>query len=259
MSEQKSVIENPITKAWLAWAIAFAASVLSSFLTGQRFPAPATPVAPGMPGLPPIIAPQPSPVVPQPPAPPPEAPKPPVGPKVDPENGIYRIHMGNSGCSASLIDWSAQHNAYLLLTAAHCISKGTGSLIDRDGNHHTFTVVYRCKDCDYTLAILKTKTMLNVCRLAKSDPKPGTAIWHKGFGVDRPGNVETGMVVAVPEKDDQLRMNLSASSGDSGGPILRSDTNEVISVVCCGTGMKLWGARTDRIREGVSKVWNLSY
>jgi hypothetical protein len=56
-----------------------------------------------------------------------------------------------------------------------------------------------------------------------------------GYGIDRPGNREDGRVTGAETPDGQLQMELSVSSGDSGGGIFRSDTNELVAVVCCTT------------------------
>jgi hypothetical protein len=53
-----------------------------------------------------------------------------------------------------------------------------------------------------------------------------------GYGVDKPGNKETGHMVSGPDGNGQLRMNLSVSSGDSGSGTIRADTGELVAVVC---------------------------
>jgi hypothetical protein len=76
---------------------------------------------------------------------------------------------------------------------------------------------------------------LPFAQLAKDVPPVGTAIWHAGYGVDKPGNTETGTVSGGVNSTGKLAMTLSVSSGDSGGGIFRADTNELISAVCCTT------------------------
>ena len=46
---------------------------------------------------------------------------------------------------------------------------------------------------------------------------------------------EDGRITGAETSDGQLQMELSVSSGDSGGGIFRADTNELVSVVCCTT------------------------
>jgi hypothetical protein len=76
---------------------------------------------------------------------------------------------------------------------------------------------------------------LPVANLAAKNPPVGTEIWHMGYGIDKPGNREDGRVTGTETRDGQLPMELSVSSGDSGGGIFRADTNELIAVVCCTT------------------------
>jgi hypothetical protein len=89
--------------------------------------------------------------------------------------------------------------------------------------------------------------------IAAKNPEPGTAIWHMGFGVDKPGNREEGTVAEGENAQGQLRMILSVSSGDSGGGIFRADTNELVSVVCCTSGMaqrvSMWGCSAEVARR----------
>jgi hypothetical protein len=88
--------------------------------------------------------------------------------------------------------------------------------------------------------------------LADGNPPIGTKVWHAGYGIDKPGNREDGEVTGNEDANGQLRMSLSVSSGDSGGGIFRSDTNELVSCVCCTSGMarkvSMWGASTRAIR-----------
>jgi len=85
--------------------------------------------------------------------------------------------------------------------------------------------------------------------IAAKNPEPGTPIWHMGYGVDRPGNREDGVIAEGENAQGQLRMILSVSSGDSGGGIFRADTNELVSVVCCTSGMgrrvSMWGCSAE--------------
>lgn len=89
--------------------------------------------------------------------------------------------------------------------------------------------------------------------VAKESPKPGTRIWHAGYGVDQPGNREDGTVTSGPNGDGQIEMRLSVSSGDSGGGIIATETGEVISCVCCttarGATARVWGASPEAIHK----------
>jgi hypothetical protein len=74
-----------------------------------------------------------------------------------------------------------------------------------------------------------------------------------GYGVDQPSNREDGIPPRRRRWQHQLRMVLSVSSGDSGGGIFRADTNELVSVVCCTSGMarkvSMWGCSAEVARR----------
>lgn len=169
------------------------------------------------------------------PPPPPPPPKPPT-PKTQPREALGRIRFGNSGCTATIIGPRRADGRWNILTAAHCLSgvDAVGTFTMQDGR--SFRV--RCVAHDRTpdLAWLVTDESpaeLPYARLAESVPPPGTKIWHSGFGIDKPGNLERGEVSGGVNSQGLLSMRLSVSSGDSGGGIFREDTGELVSVVCC--------------------------
>jgi hypothetical protein len=166
---------------------------------------------------------------PVPPVPPKPDPKPPEGGKLDPVNALGRIRFGNAGCTATVIGPRRPDGRWDVLTAAHCVSGvgARGTLTLKDNRSFGIRVV----------AFHKT---------------PDVA-WHMGFGVDKPGNREDGTVAERENGQGQLRMVLSVSSGDSGGGIFRADTNELVSVVCCTSGMarkvSMWGCSAEVARR----------
>ncbi len=143
-----------------------------------------------------------------------------------------------------------------MLTAAHCVSgvgqKGTLTL--KDGRSLGLRVVAHHKTPDVAWCVTEDEVAaLPYALIAAKNPEPGTAIWHMGYGVDRPGNREDGTIAEGENGQGQLRMSLSVSSGDSGGGIFRADTNELISVVCCTSGMgrkvSMWGCSAEVARR----------
>lgn len=94
---------------------------------------------------------------------------------------------------------------------------------------------------------------LPFAHIAERPAEAGTKIWHGGFGVDVPGNKETGTVTRPSDSNGQTELHLSVSSGDSGGGMFREDTGELISTVCCttqrGAKARVWGANVDSIRK----------
>jgi hypothetical protein len=128
-----------------------------------------------------------------------------------------------------------------ILTAAHCTSAGvgsTGTMSLKDGRR--LNVVVTRRDTRSDVCWLQTTSAelsdMPTAVLASELPPAGTAVWHQGYGVDKPGNRESGVVVG-PTQSGQLEFKLSVSSGDSGGSIIRADTGEVVATVCCTTGM----------------------
>ena len=198
-----------------------------------------------------------TPVPPEPPKPDPKPdPKPPEGGKLDPVGALGRIRFGNAGCTATVIGPRRPDGRWDVLTAAHCVSgvgaRGTLSLKDgrsfglRVVAHHTTPDVAWCVTDDEVADI-------PYAMIAAKNPEPGTPIWHMGYGVDKPGNREDGVVSERENAPGQLRMTLSVSSGDSGGGIFRADTNELVSVVCCTSGMakkvSMWGCSAEVARR----------
>jgi len=215
-------------------------------------PVPPAPVPPDV--APPHPEPKPAPPAPQ---PKPELkPDPKTQGKLDPVNAIGRIRFGNAGCTATIIGPRRADGKWDVLTAAHCVNGvgAKGRMQLKDGRSFGLTIVVHQREPDLAWAITDESIGdLPYAELAEKSPPPGTKIWHMGYGVDRPGNREDGTVADWPNQRGQLRMILSVSSGDSGGGILRDDNNQVISTVCCTTGMaqkvSMFGASTELIRR----------
>lgn len=170
------------------------------------------------------------------PVPPKPDPKPPG--KADPEKAIGKLRFGSAGCTATVIGPRRGDGKWDILTASHCTG-GTGSrgsFTLKDGRTLAVTVAARNADSDLTWLVTDAALDdLPFAELAKKNPPVGTEIWHMGYGIDKPGNREDGRVIGGETPDGQLQMELSVSSGDSGGGIFRADTNELVAVVCCTT------------------------
>jgi hypothetical protein len=186
----------------------------------------------------------------------PAPPKPPGDGKLDPVNALGRIRFGNAGCTATVIGPRRPDGRWDVLTAAHCVSGvgARGTLTLKDGRSFGIRVVAYHKTPDVAWCVTDDEVKdLPYALIAESNPPVDTPVWHMGFGVDKPGNREEGEVESGEDANGQLRMRLSVSSGDSGGGIFRSDTNELVSVVCCTSGMgrkvSMWGAAAEVIRR----------
>lgn len=176
--------------------------------------------------------------------------------KANPEKAIGKIQFGNAGCSATVVAPRRSDGRWDVLTAAHCVTAvgQRGKLYTQDNRTLDVTVASIHEESD--LCWLVTDAVvegLDYAEIAAEDPKPSVKIWHKGYGIDKPGNLEKGEVVAGIDANGQLRFSLSVSSGDSGGGIFREDTGELISAVCCttqkGAKASVWGGATSEIRR----------
>lgn len=89
--------------------------------------------------------------------------------------------------------------------------------------------------------------------IADKLPLPGEKVWHAGYGVDKPGNTESGEVIVSSTSEGQTQFMLSVSSGDSGGGIALDAHGRVVSSVCCteakGRKANCWGCSVESIRK----------
>lgn len=194
-------------------------------------------------------------------------PKPPAEPEDDTLAAIGRIQFGNGGCTATIIRPKRPDGKYDVLTAAHCVSNvgQTGKMFLRDGRTFAVKVAVIDKVCDCCWLLTDgTQRLLPTATLAASTPMVGQKVWHAGFGIDRPGNREDGMIEAGPNGDGQVRYRLSVSPGDSGGAIALDSNGRVLSPVCCTTHLgqvgQVWGASPEsctrlRPKAGARNEW----
>lgn len=167
--------------------------------------------------------------------------------KADPEAATVKLRFGNSGCTATIMAPRRPDGRWDVLTAAHCTGGvgSIGTITLKDGRSTKVTVTARNTTSDISWMVTESADDFPFAHLASADAGANTGIWHMGYGVDKPGNKETGQVVGGPDSNGQLRMSLSVSSGDSGSGIFRTDTGELVAVVCCTSGMgrqaAMWG------------------
>lgn len=199
------------------------------------------------------------------PVPPLPVPVPPVPiPKAQPEKALLKIRFGSSGCTATIVGPQRKDGRWDCLTAAHCTGAvGTvGEATMQDGRKFKVTVRVRDTKADLVWLLGDIQDSdLPFAELATSEPDIGTAVWHAGYGVDRPGNRESGKVIGKGNSAGQLNFLLSVSPGDSGGGIFREDNGQLLSAVCCTAGLarlaSMWGGScvvAQRLRGGVSIV-----
>lgn len=174
--------------------------------------------------------------------------------KLDAVNALGRIRFGNAGCTATVIGPRRPDGKWDVLTAAHCVPGvgSVGTMTLKDGRTIKLTVAVHQEDADLAWCVTEDSIdEISYALISAEDPPVGTKVWHMGYGIDKPGNREEGVVDGDRDSNGQLRMIMSVSSGDSGGGIFRTDTNELISTVCCTAGLaqraRMWGASTHAI------------
>lgn len=170
----------------------------------------------------------------------PPVPPPPPKKAADPVQATCKLRFGNSGCTATVVAPRRADGRWEALTASHCTGEvgSKGRITLKDGRSFTVTVVARNRSADLSWLVTdEAPEDMPHALLATSNPTAGVKVWHQGYGVDRPGNRESGNVQGGPSATGQLAFKLSVSSGDSGGGIFREDTGELVAAVCCTTGM----------------------
>lgn len=154
------------------------------------------------------------------------------------EDAIGKIQFGTSGCTATIIGpvWS-NDDKLDILTAAHCVKVGAaGKMWLKDGR--ILKVVCVARDPGSDAAWLTADNPggdIPYLLLADAMPQEGEVVWHQGYGIDRPGNRESGVFRGKATNGQQCKFRLSVSPGDSGGGIILDSEGKVVSPVCCTT------------------------
>lgn len=172
------------------------------------------------------------------------------------EDAIGRIQFGNSGCTATIVGPISPGDTKIhILTAAHCVKMGAnGRMKMKDGRLLNVRVVARSEASDVAwLEADRPEGEIPYLLLADVAPPPGTPIWHMGYGIDKPGNLERGTVKGITPNNLQVQYRLSVSPGDSGGGIVMTNEGRVVSPVCCTTRLSamgdVWGGSPSECRR----------
>lgn len=190
----------------------------------------------------------------KPPPSPPTHQDPPENPP-DAINAIGRIAMSRGYCSGTVVSPRLPNGRWTIVSASHCFDRvgEEATFIPRKGS--SFRVQVQAIDRRSDIAILNTvdsHTSLAYTTVAEATPPAGTPVLHAGFGVDKPGNVERGQILAGPNEAQQVRYRISVSPGDSGGGICITEKGHLLSPVCCTTCLgctgDVWGGSPERIR-----------
>lgn len=164
--------------------------------------------------------------------------------------------MAGGYCSATIVGPRNPDGTYRLVSAAHCCTR-VGErvrLVMRDGR--SFTGEYIAIDRTSDVSVIRSDRVegfLPFALVADTDPEPNLTIWHAGYGVDRPGNREAGVVTGSVNGAGQIAYRLSVSPGDSGGGIIADSAGHLLSPVCCttrpGAVGTVYGAAPSRVKK----------
>lgn len=160
------------------------------------------------------------------------------------EEAIGKIQFGNAGCTGTIIGPVMSNDDKLqILTAAHCVKLGAvGTMKLKDGRVLNVKCVARDPEADAAwLSAANPGGDVPYLLLADSLPNDGEAVWHQGYGIDRPGNRESGIFRGTRQAGLQCQFRLSVSPGDSGGGIILDTNSRVVSPVCCTTRLSAVG------------------
>ena len=191
------------------------------------------------------------PTVPPPTVPPPDITAPPT---TNPLDALGRLAMTGGYCSATPIGPLTKDGRQTLLSAAHCVKTvgETCQFFTRSGRMVKATVTAINRDADASLLVTEElREPLPYLLLATETPPVNTVVFHAGFGVDNPGNVERGRILQRDTGGRQVMFELSVSPGDSGGGICVDASGRLISPVCCTTRLaqvgQVYGARPEEV------------
>lgn len=174
----------------------------------------------------------------------------------DPWNAIGKIAMQGGYCSGTVIGPRRPDGRWIVVSAAHCVSRvgEEATFIQRTGVTRRVVVMALNKKAD--IALFSTEAgqgQMSFTNVAQGTPQIGTRIFHGGFGRHIPGNREEGQVLGGPNNDGQVKYQLSVSPGDSGGGICMTADGLLLSPVCCTTRLdgpgEVWGGSPEMINR----------
>lgn len=173
------------------------------------------------------------------------------------EDAIGRIQFGNAGCTATIIGPVSSDDLTLdILTAAHCVKVGAvGKMTLKDGRDLRVKCVARDATSDAAWLVADNPGgNVPYLLLADGNPQNGEIVWHQGYGIDKPGNRESGLFKGSASNGQQCQFRLSVSPGDSGGGIILDSLSRVVSPVCCTTRLSATGDVFGAAPEYVAKL-----
>lgn len=167
-----------------------------------------------------------------PPAPPAAPPSPvlPCPPKSDPLAALGRLALSGGSCSATIIGPRRADGKWDVLSAAHCFRGGrkTATVHLRDGRSLPVRLTAIDNVSDVAWCATEVVESLPFLLLAKAPAQKGDAIWHSGFGRDKPANVERGVIDTGADNLGRWWGRIKVSPGDSGCAVIHAQTGEVV-------------------------------
>ncbi len=153
-------------------------------------------------------------------------------------DALGKLRIGSAFCTATVIGPLDEGDSHVdILTAAHCIKLNEAGLFTMsDGRvlHAKCIARDAASDCAWLRAVHPGGDVAYLL-LADELPDVGEAVFHQGFGIDKPENKEVGLFKGVTGNGKQCNFRLSVSPGDSGGAIILDHNGRVVSPVCCTT------------------------
>lgn len=146
----------------------------------------------------------------------------------------YKEGAGMRKGSGTVIGPRRKSGRWHVLTCAHAVGdakEGTIEIMEKVYNI-TVEAVDKTSDIAWCATGTDAPDDLPYALLATKEPRKGDDVWHCGWGVYTPGDLEVGKVVRVDE--GWIGTTLPTSSGDSGAAIFNWK-DEVVGVVCTST------------------------
>lgn len=144
----------------------------------------------------------------------------------------YTKVYGGGNCSMTIVGPRASDGYYYALFSRHCCPN--------DYRGYTVTVAHlkdhpvriyaRWFSADISMIQIKSEKDLPYVMVAERSPKVGDKVWHKGNGVDKPGNIETGTVVNPGSANRKMDHSVYLSPGDSGSGLFADGTMLLVGV-----------------------------
>lgn len=157
------------------------------------------------------------------------------------EAAVGRLVLPNSFCSGVIVGPVYTTDQFVdILSAGHCIREGQKGYFKLP-NGTSLEVQCFASDSISDVSWLRAQMPIGEISdlqipyllLSPQAAAVGAEVHHCGLGRDRPGNREVGKVVQSHAGNGKTLYQLNVSPGDSGAPIVESQTGLILGPVCC--------------------------